>query len=259
MPRNGRTVRLSDGIAPWARVAKTDFHRGLRDARRLYTTPLRWQAREWGACTASFLVVALAFLTDETIRTVVTNLRGALPDALAGFGHWIGSGRATLYLFVSLYLLGLSTGASGVRRIGLLVAESYVFSGVITIGTKSLVGRWRPYTGHGSLAFLPLTVGPNDHLSFPSGHATIAFALSSVMACQFKNRLWQVFWYACAAVTALSRVYHDQHWLSDVLLSALIGTTVGVWLNNHHVKKETLEGSKSRQVLSPEDEAEIHA
>jgi membrane-associated phospholipid phosphatase len=82
-----------------------------------------------------------------------------------------------------------------------------------------------------------LTWGPNDHLSLPSGHATVAFALSSVIAGLYPRRWWQIFWYALAVITAVSRMYHDQHWLSDVLFSALLGTAVGVWLVNQHLQR----------------------
>jgi membrane-associated phospholipid phosphatase len=82
---------------------------------------------------------------------------------------------------------------------------------------------------------VPFTTGPNDHLSLPSGDATVAFALSAVMAGMIENRLWKIAWYGLAVVTALSRIYHDQHWLSDVLLSTIIGTIVGVWMVNKHL------------------------
>jgi hypothetical protein len=44
----------------------------------------------------------------------------------------------------------------------------------------------------------------------------------------------QARWYAFALVTPVSRMYHDQHWLSDVLLSTAIGTTLGMRLVYDH-------------------------
>ena len=181
-------------------------------------------------CLIVLLVVSLSCFVDNALRTESAAWHNWLLDALFGFGHWYGGGQPTMYLLLGAYVLGLIAGVDRLRNAGALIAESYVLSGILTIVIKSLFGRWRPFAGHGSFAFTPFTTGPNEHLSLPSGHATVAFALSSVMAGMFDNRLWRASWYGAAVVTAISRVYHDQHWLSDVMLSAIIGTSVGIWL-----------------------------
>jgi membrane-associated phospholipid phosphatase len=94
-----------------------------------------------------------------------------------------------------------------------------------------LFGRWRPYTNNGSFAFTFFNLSSNDHLSLPSGDVAIAFAFSSIAASFFENRYWKVFCYFFAALTFLGRIYHDQHWLSDVILGAFISTIIGMKLN----------------------------
>ena len=57
--------------------------------------------------------------------------------------------------------------------------------------------------------------------SFPSSHAANAFALAWVLARRYRPAapgLW-----AGAAVVAVSRIYLDRHYLSDVLIGAAIG------------------------------------
>jgi len=164
-------------------------------------------------------------------------LHGQYQDQIFNLGHWYGQGTATFLLFVVFYLSGLVAQRDRIRFTGLLIGEAYLFSGVVTISLKSLLGRWRPCTHHGSFAFSPFTTGPNEHLSFPSGHVTIAFALSSVMAGCHANKIWKTGWYLLALITAISRIYHDDHWLSDVVCSALIGTTVGIWLTKDYRSK----------------------
>ena len=74
--------------------------------------------------------------------------------------------------------------------------------------------------------------GPNAHLSLPSGDVGVAVAYSMILAGFSRNRIWKAFWYLLAALTCLGRMYHDQHWFSDVLLAAIISLTVGNHINN---------------------------
>jgi undecaprenyl-diphosphatase len=62
--------------------------------------------------------------------------------------------------------------------------------------------------------------------SFPSGHVTNNFALAVVFAWFFRRLGWLYF--IVAALVAWSRVYVGDHYPSDVLAAAAIGTIVGL-------------------------------
>lgn len=62
--------------------------------------------------------------------------------------------------------------------------------------------------------------------SFPSGHVTNNFALAVVFAWFFRRFGWLYF--IIAALVAWSRVYVGDHYPSDVLAAAAIGTVVGL-------------------------------
>ena len=207
-----------------------DLRQLYNHARIIYSAPAGWNAWGWGALALCSMVILGSFAADESLRLWFATTHTPILDELFDLGHWFGTGRPTLILFAALYGTGLLFAQPMLRERGLLIGESYLLSGILTITTKSLLGRWRPYTNHGSFAFLPFTAGPNEHLSLPSGHATVAFALSSVMAGCHSNKLWKTSWYLLALNTATSRIYHDDHWFSDVVCSALIGTAVGMWL-----------------------------
>ena len=200
------------------------------DVKLLYSSCIRWQLKQWLVVLSVIIGLAAALVLDQTLRTEAAALHGRIQDMIFIFGHWYGQGTATLYLFLLCYVVGLILHRDRFRSTGVLIGESYLFSGIIVTALKSILGRWRPSTNHGSFAFLPFTAGPNDHLSFPSGHVAVAFALSSIMAGLHHKKFWKIFWYALATLTALSRIYHDEHWLSDVFFSTVIGIGVGKWL-----------------------------
>jgi undecaprenyl-diphosphatase len=64
--------------------------------------------------------------------------------------------------------------------------------------------------------------------SFPSGHATTAFACATMLAA-FAPRL-RVPLFALAALIALSRLYNGDHYPLDVLAGAALGTATAAIL-----------------------------
>lgn len=215
---------------------KGDLKTFLYDLRNVYPATFKIILKyELIACQVIMLIYASFFL-DNIIRSQFSQIHNSIFDFIFSFGHWYGDGSLTYSLFLLLYIGGIFFLNDKFRDTGLLIAESFIFSGLISLSVKSFFGRWRPYTGHGSLAFLWFTFGPNDHLSFPSGHATVAFALSSVAAGATSKVYLKVFYYFLAIITAFSRIYHDQHWFSDVFLSSVIGVLFGrvlVYLHNN--------------------------
>ena len=67
---------------------------------------------------------------------------------------------------------------------------------------------------------------PSHDASFPSDHATAAFAIAVAVFC-FHRRIGAVFLVAAAAI-AVSRVLLGMHYPTDVLAGALTGTTAAL-------------------------------
>jgi membrane-associated phospholipid phosphatase len=122
------------------------------------------------------------------------------------------------------------------ERLGLRSLEAIVFSNVFTLGGKVLFGRARPDQSPGVPRDFVLGRGFGDRSefqSFPSGHVTAAFAFASAIDAEV-NRIapthprWIVpLLYGAASATAVSRVYHDRHWSSDVVMGSVIGFVGG--------------------------------
>jgi membrane-associated phospholipid phosphatase len=185
---------------------------------------VKWDGGDWlkfgGAAAA---VVATGFLLDDTLRDATQRSRTAARDdaasAIACFGS--GCSFAVLGGFAVVGLVSKNRGAMNVAVDGLLA--SAIASGVVAPLSKFVVGRARPGAEEGASHFAPFS----GDASFPSGHATQAFAVASVIAAH-DGRLWvRVVSYGLAGSVGLARVYQDSHWTSDVVAGAILGTVVG--------------------------------
>lgn len=92
---------------------------------------------------------------------------------------------------------------------------------------KQLVDRERPFTSVGPEIVVRGTAF--EGLSFPSGHATTAFALA-VLVTAFLPARWRVIPVLWAVVVAAARLYYGEHNLLDVVAGAAIGTAFGTVL-----------------------------
>jgi len=171
----------------------------------------------------------ILFLADKEIRKFSAKNNSSFNDSFFNVDKFYGSGY-TVALSAVVYSAGLFGKSEQIRRAGLNSAVSIVYAGILTTTIKVLLGRHRPYLNDGNRSFSPFSFD-NDNNSFPSGHTTVAFAFSTAMAESFDNTYWSIFWYSLAGMTAASRIYHDQHWLSDTFLGAAIGYGIGKFVS----------------------------
>jgi membrane-associated phospholipid phosphatase len=113
-----------------------------------------------------------------------------------------------------------------------------ILSGTLTYVLKEAVGRSRPSAHQGAYHFTPFS----GSASFPSGHATQAFAIASVIAARYGDKVWiDTLAYGTASLVATARIYHNAHFASDVLAGALIGHAIGRLVVRH---RDQMHGSK---------------
>ncbi len=144
---------------------------------------------------------------------------------------------ASIVAAVGLYGVGRIAHSPVLTDIGLHVTEAIGGAGIADLVLKVLVGRVRPYVSpHDAHVFGKESLHDlvdSRYESFPSGHATVAFAMASAttdeIAAHWPGKQW-IFGpilYAAAASVAFGRVYLDKHWTSDVVAGAALGTMVG--------------------------------
>ena len=105
----------------------------------------------------------------------------------------------------------------------------------IRIAVGALVARPRPFVGLQDVNALVLTDMEEAYRSFPSGHATLAFAIAFIVYKQ--DRDWGIAFLILAAIVAIGRVFTGVHYPVDVVAGAVVGIGSG-WLVNWFERKE---------------------
>ncbi|WNR43112.1 undecaprenyl-diphosphatase [Paenibacillus roseipurpureus] len=104
-----------------------------------------------------------------------------------------------------------------------MVAKS-LLSASIALGLSGMLGHFfyrdRPFVTHEVLQLIPHPA----NASFPSDHATAAFAIAASI--WMYRRKAGTFWFVLAASIAFSRVWTGVHYVSDVMAGAIIGISV---------------------------------
>jgi membrane-associated phospholipid phosphatase len=112
-------------------------------------------------------------------------------------------------------------------------------AGLVANLTKNILGRARPklFDAMGTFEFKLFAFSP-DYASLPSGHATNIFAFATVI-----GMLWprgKVLLYTGAAWIAASRVLIGEHYFTDAVLGAILGTVVPYFVRDRFAARRWL-------------------
>ncbi len=185
----------------------------------------RSDAEQWAA-VALLGAAVIGYGWDSAAVAAVQRWQSPAADRVFGIAKIFGEGVYWALGSVLLYGIGGLTEQSAIREIGREAFVALLLTGAVTTVGKMVLGRARPYTGEGPEQFRWFET-ENAYLSMPSGHTSTAFALAGYAARKI-NQWWSyALFLPVAALTGLSRMYHNQHWLSDVFAGAAIGTWIG--------------------------------
>lgn len=186
---------------------------------QINSTDLVYTAGFMGGLTA-------AFFLDNEVRDVVSHNQNSTTKSITDIGEKYGNVIFSGALSFGLFTTGLLFKNQKIENTGRVLFEALLIAGSTAQIIKILSGRSRPFTNEGSANFNFFEFD-NPHNSFPSGHTVVAFTTSSVLAASLKNTYASIGLYALAGLTSYQRIYSDNHWLSDTILAAALGITVG--------------------------------
>jgi membrane-associated phospholipid phosphatase len=156
---------------------------------------------------------------DQTLFDAIADNRGATGDVLLEPARAFGYGGVMAVVSGGTLLMGLATKDSALTRTGERLVATFALATGLVHTTKFLFGRARPSAGEGPWSYHPFTPGS----SFYSGHSTMAFALATALSEEIDSPYATVLLYTTATVAGLSRVYDQNHWVSDVVAGAVMG------------------------------------
>jgi membrane-associated phospholipid phosphatase len=205
------------------------------------SSPKDWQEKDILRLAALMASGSIILAFDGNIRDWVHDKRSTASEDVFQVFSPLGHGLFLGSSLILLYAAGEVIEDCKLRKTALLGVESWLISGVIVTGLKFFTGRARPYATSSGSYFHPFSFKSRYH-SFPSGHASSAFAVATIIADQSENLSVDILAYSLASMAALSRVHEDKHWASDILIGAAIGYFVSK-------KVSALNRKESRQNL----------
>lgn len=204
-----------------------DFKLVIGDA---ITSPAHYDSRDFKNLGLTLVAVSGAYFIDNKVKDFSQKQRSLfMNDIFAKDKYFVeiaGSLTALTYLY------GLASDNESTRKLGLKLAEAFIINGAITAAIKFIVGRERPSTSQSNNCFDAFSISWAK-TSFPSGHTSTAFTLAAVLANETDQLGWKIFAYSIASAVGVSRMYNNDHWISDVVAGGLIGYFVGEFVSGH--------------------------
>jgi membrane-associated phospholipid phosphatase len=214
-----------DQILSWDYVTKVG-----KDGWAVASSPARWDLTDWLIAGGVVAATGGAMLLDHEVRSIVQENRSKSTDRVAN-----AVSNSALIVpaagLVASYVAGEVFGNETAKQRAADGLEAAILSNLMIVyPMKFLLGRSRPTANEGSQDYHPFNVSG----SMPSFHTTEAFTAASVFAEYADNPWLSALAYGLASSVGWARIEKDKHWLSDIVLSAAIGTAVGkgvVYLN----------------------------
>jgi membrane-associated phospholipid phosphatase len=185
---------------------------------------IRW----WHGAIALGGLSVLMLLDEPAERYFQRHRSGSSDDLASTLRHF---GQPEVYGTVTLGLVGagLLSHNDELARAGGRLAATLFLAGGTAGAAKYVLGRPRPLNSTDADGFNPFS--GND--AFPSGHATVAFALATALSDDIHHIWASVGLYSLATGVGWSRLNDNKHWVSDVAAGALVGITSAKLVNGH--------------------------
>ena len=173
----------------------------------------------------------------------INTLRRINPDN-PNSAAWTNLSSTSKYISVGVpvgyFVAGLIHDNKDLKQKAAYTAATILFNTATTTLLKNVVKRDRPYNTFTGIFPDKL----ETDYAFPSGHTSSAFATATSLALTTKKWYVTVPALAWSAGVGYSRIYLGQHYPSDVIMGALVGS--GSAIICHWASKQLLKRKKSK-------------
>jgi membrane-associated phospholipid phosphatase len=202
-------------------VKQWDVFRVADAAAFTLTSPTRWKSRDFFKAGVVVAGTAAITLLDEPMRDFWRGKNSRALDNFERIGNHYGKPYSAVAITSGFYLTGILIKSNWAKETGLMLASGLGSSTVVQTFFKNAIGRARPNLNVGNYEADPFNTDSPYH-SMPSGHTTVAFTTSLILARQVKPIPVKIFFYSLATLTAASRMYLDVHWASDIAFGGAV-------------------------------------
>ena len=205
------------------------------DQVNFWSTPFHMSQSQWQWTVPVGLVGAGLLASDTAIEAHVptspTTASHAVTFSNAGVAAMVGIGAG-------MYFWGHGTGNDQARETGLLAGEAAANAFLTTTVFKYAFGRERPFTGSGRGLFF------QGGSSFPSEHASVSWAIASVVAHEYPGPLTQLLAYGLAGSVSAARVVGHKHFATDAIVGSALGWYLGRQVFRSHSRYSSADIAK---------------
>ena len=138
-----------------------------------------------------------------------------------------------IYLMVVILLLFLLKFKKNWKMVLIALTSGLVARFLLTGLIRLLEPRVRPF----NIADVNLLINRVNEQSFPSGHASFAFGLATVV--YLYNKKWGIVFFVLAILISIARIFAGVHWPADILAGAAVGIFSG-WLVNKFTRSNNV-------------------
>ena len=141
---------------------------------------------------------------------------------------------------VGYFVAGLMHDDKALKQKAAYTAAAILLNTASTTLLKNVIKRERPYNSYTGI--FPDKI--ESDYAFPSGHTSSAFATATSLAIDTKKRYVAVPAFAWSAGVGYSRIYLGQHYPSDVIMGALVGSSSALichWATKQLAKRNKIK------------------
>lgn len=176
----------------------------------------------------TILLYTIAFMNRDDLHVQINLCVGnPIIDKFFHYITFLGDGWFAGFLILPAFFIYNT-------RLGIYLTASFIVAALITNALKwgFFQESYRPYWIYQYQNPYNVKKVEGEELmiirSFPSGHATQAFAIFFAAAIAVAKKYFKLIFIVIAIVTAFSRVYLCQHWIKDIAAGSAVGVTTAL-------------------------------